>query len=232
MSDNSLTKLIIHPYTDRSFKQEDKAAKFTIPVNPESLKKNCKIELENRKAHGTGANKPKFNSKGNEDVQFDFTLDGTKTIAGYDKELKEKPVQEQLDKFLKCVYDIAGEIHKPRFLILHWGKDFKFPCQLSSLNINYTLFDSDGSPLRIKISTTFVSYITPESSTAVNRLSSPDLSHYRVIGSSDRIDNLSHKIYNNPKYLLQIARVNGLTSFRRLKVGTSMTFPPLDKNNK
>ncbi len=230
MSDKRLEKITIHSYKNNTFNKKDKGVIFKIPINPESYKRNCKVELDTRKGHGSAANKSKFKSKGNEEFQFEFILDGTKTLSGYNNQLKDKPVKKQLGAFLKCVYDIDGNIHKPRFLIIFWGKDFKFTCQLSKLDINYTLFEPDGSPLRIKINATFINYLTPEASAAVNRLSSPDLTHYHTTEADERLDNLSYKFYNNSQYISQLARINELTSLRNLQPGTTMVFPPFDKN--
>jgi hypothetical protein len=228
MPDNSLAKINIHAYLDKEFKKKDKDAGFTIPVNPESFKKNFKIELDNRKGHGSSASKAKFKSRGTEEIQFDFVLDGTKTIVGYHKEYIGKTVQEQLELLLKCVYCIAGDIHKPRYLIIFWGELLKFKCVLSNLDINYTLFNPDGSPLRAKISTTFISYQTPKESEAKNRCNSPDLTHYRKAASGDRLDWMTYQIYGDPNYILQIAKNNTLTSLRNIRPGTEVIFPPFN----
>ena len=61
-------------------------------------------------------------------------------------------------------------------------------------------------------------------------VSSPDLTHYRKGTAGDRLDLLTYKIYDDSKYVLQVASANGLTSFRNLRAGTDLYFPPFDKN--
>jgi urease beta subunit len=40
---------------------------------------------------------------------------------------------------------------------------------------------------------------------------------------------MTHKIYNQSKYVTQVARANDLTSFRNIPAGTALRFPPFDK---
>ena len=230
MSDNPLSKVTIHSYSDRNFTAEDKGRMYILPINPESFTKNFKIELDQRRGHGNKGTDPRFKSTVPEQLRLDFVLDGTETMEGYQfTDDTKKTVTDQLDAFLACVYDFKGDIHRPRFLKLYWGADMKFPCILSNLDINYTLFNSDGTPLRVKISATFLNYLAQEARTAEERQSSPDLTHYRKGKSGERLDLLTYKIYNDSKYFLQVAKANALTSVRNLKPGLDIYFPPFDK---
>jgi len=231
MSD-SLQKLVIHSFFDKDFKQEDKDSMFTAPINPESFTKNYKIELDDKGAHGSPGRDPKFKSTGPEQLKLDFILDGTGTMEGYlgaKSDGKDVSVSKALELFLKCVYNYNSETHRPRFLIIFWGSEIKFPCVLSTVDINHTLFDPKGFPIRIKISATFTGYISPESQVAVSKMSSPDLTHYRKVTAGDRLDLLTYKIYNDSKYFMQVAKANNLGALRNIKPGLNLSFPPFDK---
>ncbi len=58
---------------------------------------------------------------------------------------------------------------------------------------------------------------------------SPDLTHVRSVKAGDRLDLMTNKIYNDSKYVTQIAKANGLTTIRKIKPGKDLVFPPLDK---
>jgi nucleoid-associated protein YgaU len=60
---------------------------------------------------------------------------------------------------------------------------------------------------------------------------SPDLTHYRQVKQGDTLPLMVFNIYKDPKYYLEIARVNGLTNFRKLLTGQNIIFPPLEKSN-
>ena len=233
-----LEKLVIISFRDKNFTDEVKDSKFTAPINPESFTKTFKVERDARAAHGSSGRDPKFISTGPQELRLDFIMDGTGTMEGY-VEVKSKKkdskepylsVHDQLEAFLKCVYDYDGDIHSPRYLIVFWGSEIKFPCVLTNLEVNHTLFDSNGFPVRVRLNATFMGYITPQSQAALKRISSPDLTHYRKVKAGDRLDLMTHRIYNDPRFLLQVAKVNGLSTIRRLRSGADIYFPPFDKN--
>ncbi|MFC0182645.1 hypothetical protein ACFFJX_08770 [Pseudarcicella hirudinis] len=43
---------------------------------------------------------------------------------------------------------------------------------------------------------------------------------------------MSYKIYEDPRYYLQVARANGLTNFRKLQAGSKIYFPPFDRESR
>lgn len=226
----SLHKLVIHCFSDKDFKNEIKEAMFTVPINPESFVKNVKVELETRSASGSAGKDPKFKGVGTEELKLDFILDGTGTMEGYFTKKKDTTVSKSLADFLKCVNDYDGKIHRPRFLIIFWGSEIKFSCVLSNADINHTLFDPKGFPIRVKISATFVGYNSPGAEFALNNISSPDMTHYKKVFAADRLDLLAYNIYNDSKYFLQVAKVNSLVSTRNIKPGANILFPPFAKN--
>jgi Contractile injection system tube protein len=231
MPDNSkaLSKLIIHSFDKDDFNVEDKSKLFTTPINPESFTKNYKVELDTKRGHGQSTTNPHYISSAPQELKIEFILDGTKTLKGYVDEYKDLDVHAQLQKLLECVYDIKDEIHRPRFLNVQWGSEKGFNCVLSSLDINHTLFNPNGSPLRVKINASFIHYVSQEERAKGKSHKSPDLTHYKRVNKGDRLDLLTYKVYNTPKYFLQIGRVNNLTSVRNLKAGIQLYLPPLDK---
>jgi hypothetical protein len=139
-------------------------------------------------------------------------------------------VHDQLEDLKKCVYNFDGKIHRPRFLVVMWGSEINFKCVLSNLDLNYTLFEPDGSPLRVKVSATFLAHKSREQLLAESKASSPDLTHFRKVKQGDRLDLLTNSIYNNPKYFMQVGKVNGLTTLRQVVPGSNLYFPPFNKN--
>ncbi len=231
--EGNLKKLEIRSFANRDFTGEDTGRKFVTPINPESFTKNYKIDLDVRRGHGNHGAEARFKSTAPEELRLEFMLDGTGTMEGYggeNKEYKKKPVHDQLDDFLKCVYNFDGEIHRPRFLIVFWGSEIDFRCVLANLDVNHTLFDPTGKPLRVKITATFLNHKAREERLAEERRSSPDLTHYRLVKQSDRLDLLTYEIYNDPQYLLQIGKANALTSIRAISPGAELYFPPFNKS--
>jgi Contractile injection system tube protein len=233
MSDNSrvLAKLIIHSFDKNDFMKEDPALKFTTPINPETFTRTSNIELETSRGHGQPGTNPRYNSTAPEEVKIEFILDGTRTMEGYVDQYNKLEVSKQIKAFSDCVYKYEGSIHRPRFLIVHWGSELRFPCVLKSMDISYSLFSPNGNPLRAKVTATFVKYESEQAVAAVARINSPDLTHQRVTREGDRLDYMTYSIYDTPSFVLQVAKVNGLTSIRNLKPGQPIFFPPINKND-
>lgn len=232
MDNGTLEKVNIFSYTDKKLTQKNESAKqpFFLPLNPENYSKNFKIETEKKAGHGNQGTDPRYKWSAPEELKLDFIIDGTGAIENYCYTDPSKvTAKDQFKLFLKTVYEMEGKTHRPNFLKVHWGTYLKFPCILSSLDVNYQLFESNGDPLRIKISATFLSYLSTEERNALERRSSPDLTHIKETKSSDRLDLMTHDIYNDVSYLLRVAKFNGLTSFRQLDSGVKLRFPPIDK---
>ena len=118
-----LAKLEIKSFSDNLFTPGGGEKDFVVPINPEGFTKNYKVEHDTSRGHGNNQTNPKFKSTAPEELKIDFILDGTRTMDGYHLSLKFLPVSEQLAKFLQCVYDYDGKIHRPRFLQVLYGSE-------------------------------------------------------------------------------------------------------------
>lgn len=234
-AEGKLEKLLIYSFSNRDFSIDaDKGGKaepaFVAPINPESFTKNLKIDHDVQRAPGNSGQTVTFKSTAPEELKLELILDGTGTMEGYYHEYKEMPVTKQFEKFKDTVYTFDGDIHRPKFLLIVWGSEIRYRCVLTNLDINFTLFHPDGTPIRAKLTASFLDYMSKEERLAKENKKSPDLTHYRKVDQSDRLDLMSFRIYNDPKYLLQVAKVNMLTTIRVLKPGAELYFPPFNKN--
>ncbi len=240
-----LIKVSIEAYENEDFTKRAKATpnRISLPVNPESFTQNLRIKLNQQQGQGNEGTNPSYEGTEPEELKLDFILDGTNTIQGYNSSLKFKPdvaslssetlvpVKDQLKIFMNMVYKMNCEIHRPHFLKINWGDGINFQGVLKNLDLNYTLFKPDGDPLRIKVSATFLKYLSQKERVARECKKSPDLTHVRIVKAGDRLDWMTYQIYNDPKYLIQIAKANKLTSFRKIKPGIALVFPPLEKTS-
>lgn len=229
----TLTKVKLEAYRDKQF--ASKLGEFHLPINPEQFSQSFKVEYNREQAQGSQRNDPEFKFTRPEELKLDFIFDGTGVVPD-DRKPGEfhKDVVAQVQMFLNLVYTMNSETHKPNYLRLLWG-DFSFgerngfDCLLTDLQINYTLFDPQGKPLRAKLSTTFTSYVEQERRVREEGKQSPDVTHRRKVTAGDTLPLMTHRIYGDPSYYLQIAKVNGLANFRRLATNTDLRFPPLEK---
>ena len=231
----NVQKIVIQAYRDKKFSDSKGLSTFTVPINPEQLRHKLEVKSDKTTGAGNQGTSTKFSLTLPEELKLDFILDNTNTIHGNVHQGIEVP--DQVDNLLKTVYNVHGPTHQPNYLKIGWNSKevfgsnkTTFECRLKSLDINYVLFSSDGVPLRAKISASFVAFIEDEKRVKEQDNQSPDLTHIRNAVPGDALWRMTNEIYGDPKYVLQIARFNGLDSFRSIEFGEDYKFPPFDKN--
>ncbi|HMX38772.1 MAG TPA: hypothetical protein PKD78_00535, partial [Saprospiraceae bacterium] len=122
-------------------------------------------------------------------LSFDIIIDGTGATG------EKREVVADLTWFQKTVGFNPTE-HTSNKLVVIWGQ-FILQCKLKSQNVKYTLFRSNGIPLRATISAVFEGDTTRAQSVIEAAFQSPDLTHQRMVKTGDRIDNLCHSIYDS-----------------------------------
>ncbi|HLT06665.1 MAG TPA: hypothetical protein VK014_04010 [Cyclobacteriaceae bacterium] len=217
------TKILINAYSGKEMTESEKTGSFTLPINPEQYAQKYEIKYDAKPAPGNQGVEEKFTSSAPEELKLDFTFDGTDTIFGYSH--LGKSVPQQIQEFREVVYDLSSDIHQPRFLKV-MGLGVIFPCVLKNLDITYTLFKHDGTPLRAKISATFLNFKEVKRRVAEEGKNSPNLTHLRTVKGGDSLPLMVFKIYKNSKYYLEVAKANNLTNFRKLNTGDQIRFPP------
>ncbi|MET6997344.1 CIS tube protein [Chitinophaga defluvii] len=220
----NVEKIVIKGFLDKK-QQDEMGISFTIPVNPESYARTYKIENESGATAGNQGGAPKYKGTAPEQLKLDFTLDNTGTIEG--NILNGTPVPKQIDQLVKVVYNMQGESHRPGILKIVWGSFFVFDCVLASLEINYVLFNPQGTPLRAKISATFTQYIAPEKRVEKEKKKSPDLTRVIKITNGDSLPLLTYRSYGDATHYMKVAKANNLVSFRPLRAGDELVFPPI-----
>lgn len=224
-----LAKLVIEAYED-SARSTPVGEPFEVQYNPESLSLRHESVFQGRQGALTSSAQARFSHSPPKSLSVNLVIDGT-GVDHFGIELLASPptVAERIQTFLDLCYRIQGDIHEPAYLKLLWGKGVlepSFDCRLKSVDINYTSFERDGSPLHAELACAFVEDLHPPKRAARDRTSSPDLSHERVVVAGDTLPLLCREIYGSTKHYLRVAEVNGLDGFRQLEPGTRLVFPP------
>ena len=197
---------------------------YTALINPETYTVEIKYEFEQAQGQGTTGNNQSFKVKYPEEMSFEFLFDNTGII---DRNPKEN-IATDIENFKKFLMDHDGNSHQPRFFKFVWGTDlFKGRC--SALNINYKLFNPDGSPIRAICKVSLKQATEEELRVIQQNDRSPDLTHYRRVQKGDTLPYMCFKIYGDSSFYLQVAKANKLQNFRNLEVGSEIFFPPIDK---
>lgn len=238
MLTGELTKMTVTAYSDPELSEDSKKGKYTVTVNPEKYTQSYKLEYVTPATVNGGEQAPYYQWTPPSDLEFEFLFDSTgvfeKPVASPNPgqlnplEKEDKGIQKEIEEFLKIVYIYDGNIHKPNYLKVNWGR-LSFACVLSEVSIEYKLFDSQGNPIRAVAKTKFKNFKDNKLKEALEDKKSPDLTHVRIVNEGDTLPLMTKRIYGDSKYYLEVARVNKLTSFRKLKAGQRLFFPPIQK---
>ncbi len=216
----SLQYLTIKGYKDNTFSSV--TGSYRALINPDKYTHNYEISFNDEQGLGTPNASIKYKKSPPQGLNFELIFDGTGILSS-----SRTDVSADIASFKKIVYDYNGDIHKPNYVKLIWGKGMNFKCQLTSLSFNYTLFKVDGSPLRAKASVSFKEYQNPTQNAATADNGSPDMTHEWIVKAGDTLPALSSKIYGDSSHYLKVAAYNKLENFRYLRPGTTIYFPPL-----
>ncbi|HWY39141.1 MAG TPA: hypothetical protein VNY73_11315, partial [Bacteroidia bacterium] len=140
---------------------------------------------------------------------------------------KRTSMATEIDALTKIVYTYNGDIHRPNFVKIQWGKTTTFKGVLTSLDTSYTLFRPDGSPLRAKLSLSFTQYISTKTVKKLDKQNSPDVTHLVTVVEGITLPQLCQNVWNDDEYYVQVARYNDLNKFRSLKGIDKLIFPPI-----
>lgn len=201
---------------------------FKVMFNPESYSLSYKNYYNEIQAPGSSSKQAGYQMSGPADFSLKMIFDGTGVSdEGFVALLSKPDVEKEVQRFLKATFHMDGELHEPKFLKIRWGSQLKFDCRLESVTVNYTLFDAGGNALRAELDAAFVNDIETEKRAKLEKKSSPDLTHKRIVKEHDTLPLLCQSIYGTPDYYLQVAKANKLTNFRNLKPGQELFFPPV-----
>lgn len=237
-----LAKLTIEAYEDvdrRTPLRGGLHGKHTLEAmyNPETLSSRHESVFHPKRGISTQGAQTRWSHSVAEELTLKLIFDGSGVGEFGAARLRHTPtVAEWIRAFLSLCYRVQSASHEAAYLRLSWHKgvlgDGGFECRLRSADINYSAFDRDGSPLRAEVNAVFVEALSPKKNALRLRLSSPDLTHRRVVREGDTLPLLCREIYGSPDHYLRVAEVNGLDHPRALRVGQELFFPPFERRER
>ncbi|HEY3866811.1 MAG TPA: hypothetical protein VGM10_00595 [Actinocrinis sp.] len=110
-----------------------------------------------------------------------------------------------------------------------WGVQQNFPVYLRKVDVTYTRFAPDGTPIRAEVNLGLyqdrAKALRPTNPTS----GGPSGRRTRMLDSSDRLPALAAANYGRPGAWRQIARANGVDDPLRMKPGTMLFLPEQDE---
>ncbi len=218
----ALEKLTITP---------ENGAPIVARFNPERYTVNKSVQFAEVAIPGLDAPVVQFVRGQAEKINFELFFDTTE----FGLEGNVKDVRNLTGKVYQLL-KVERETHAPPRLILRWGtagKLFSFGtkvspwCVLESISEEFTLFSSNGIPLRAKLNVSFREAWTIEEQLRETPRHSSDRTHVRVLGRGQTLSHLAAQEYGDPGAWRAIADANRIDAPRRVQPGTRLEIPRL-----
>jgi nucleoid-associated protein YgaU len=143
-----------------------------------------------------------------------------------------KDVREFTNELLKLTLRGAGysmfllPFASPPMVTFIWGKITLFMAVVEKVEITFTMFSPDGLPIRAKADVSFKQQdfwddIVP----AQNPTSRTDSRKTRRVHSGQRLDQIAHEEYGDPRYWRLLAEANGMDDPFQLVDGQLLVIP-------
>ena len=125
---------------------------------------------------------------------------------------------------VRKLLDIEPDLHAPPIVAFTWDREV-FRGVLESVQVTYTLFSPEGTPLRAKMSLSFKEYRAVEVQVKERPKASPDLDKAYVVRAGDTLDRIAWAAYRDPSRWREVARRNQILDPRRVEPGRVLTVP-------
>ena len=212
-------------------------ATFVCQLNPEQFTVTYDVNsMEEESQEPKNASGVPVADKGKaynrQEVNFEFIIDNTGvlpipptgTVTSLPPGMSISSAIEQLQ--IATIKPISDS-HKPPFVHVLWSGSVNLKGRVTAFSVTYLHFDRLGFPLRAKVSMSVAEVVDDQ---VVSReFRSPDITRMPTIREGDSLVAMCHDFYDDPKYFIRVAEFNNLPTFRRLKVGSILQFPPLEK---
>jgi LysM repeat protein len=143
----------------------------------------------------------------------------------FDTYEQRRDVRDYTDRIYGLL-NIRGPLHRPPICTFTWG-GFSFDCMLESVGGRFTLFLSDGTPVRATLSVSFKEFVEVEVQVRTPPTESADHAKTYLVRRGDTLSSIAAAEYGDPAAWRPIARANRLANPRLLPPGTRLSLPAL-----
>ena len=235
-----MTKLTITPFKRTNGDEPkleplgEKAVEVLFNPNSYSITKPVNWKSPNSSPdRKLNAPKLEFGGGGSRVLTLELFFDVTEPVNGelVDDVRKETSKIVKLTRIQPSKDRGAPETEPPPVCEVSWGKfypegsdfDFPFTGVITNLVQRFTLFKSDGTPVRANLTVTFTEFLVPQTD---KKKTDPELTTH-VVMRGDTISSIAAQVYRNPTSWRTIAEANRLDDPRHLEIGQTLTIPLL-----
>lgn len=211
-----------------------------VQFNPTELTLNKGVQIAEIAIPGLDAPVLQFVRGQSETLALDLFFDTTDGGTGE----KATPVTTHTDKFYQLI-KIDSSTHAPPICRFIWGShDFAgshfeknwasqqrengFDCLVESVRQRFTMFSSEGIPLRATLSVSLREYKTLDQQLKQLNLMSPDHTRTHVVESGETLNQIADLYYEDSTQWRSIALFNKILNPLALEPGMMLALPPIE----
>jgi hypothetical protein len=152
-------------------------------------------------------------------------------------------VTTKTDPFYRLV-KIDGSQHAPRICLFSWGtsgfagsnfadgwesqkRHHGLHCVIESMRQRFTLFSSEGLPLRATLTVGLKEYKSVQKQLDELNLQSADQTHAYTLRQGETLNDVANAVYGDPNAWRPIAELNHVTDPLAVPAGSILEIPPL-----
>lgn len=217
----------------------DGEEKFVFQVNPETYSRRFAIQYTNTSSTpGTMSDPGTYDRTTPETFTVDILFDSSGVIKSESMfniaivnpfaSDETADVTARIEKLKNFCYNYQSDPHRPYYIRLCWGDESGFFFGVvTTLEIDFKLFKPNGKPIRALAHLSLQEAEDRILTTRRMAQQSPDITHEKTFKSGDEFSYMSYKQYKDSQYYIDVAQANGLLSFRNIREGQVLQFPPL-----
>ena len=226
-----LAKIEITPLDKNGKRIEGKRFKVLFNPNTYSITKSVTWSVPQSAMAGGAQTDRKVNAPtltfgggGSRQLTLELFYDVTESIQGTPID----DVRKETNRIV-ALTRIERDLNRPPAVEITWGyaspagSDFPFTGVVSNLVQRFTLFTSDGKPVRASLTVVFTEFLDPKMD---QRQTDPELTT-RVVKRGDTLNGIAGEIYHDPMLWRIIAEANHLDDPRQLQIGQMLAIPKL-----
>ncbi len=178
-----------------------------------------------KQSQPAGNKEPQYTGGYRSTLSLTLYYDITENLGGIPENTRKSLSVRDYAEKIEQLLEPEGSLHKPPLIGFIWG-DLQFTGVLTSLNQDFTYFDVEGKPLRVKLDLS----ISSVADTIADRKSpkeSPDRTKRRVVSEGTTLWKLAWEEYHDCNKWIEIASFNGLMNPMDIYSGQVLCLPPL-----
>jgi LysM repeat protein len=199
---------------------EGRGRTLTVNYNPEEYTVSKDNNFAVQGVPGLGAPIVQFVNGNQRTLEVGLLCDSwdTNAIVKQDVRVQTRPIVDLMR--------VDGELHAPPILVVTMAS-LRLRCVLSRVSEQFTMFQTDGMPVRARLTCTFIEITDPEQEAKEANQQTADFTKVHVVEVGDTLSAIAGTRYEDPGLWRPIALANRIAEPLAIAVGDVLQIPSL-----